>query len=116
MLDAQVGLDVEVAGAAFGEEAADVVFGVRVGGGGDADAVGTFEIVAGGEVAAGPFDEPLQDAGAFVADEFEGQVVDLAVVGDGALEGSKRMRRQKAKPRWRLRGGGCRAATGGGWG
>lgn len=66
MFDAEVWLGVDVAGAAFGEEAADVVFGVGVRAGGDTDAVGAFEVVAGGEVAAGALDEPLQDAGAFV--------------------------------------------------
>lgn len=114
MFDAQVGLGLEVAGAAFGKEAADVVLGVGVRAGGDADAVGSLEVVTGGEVAAGSLDEPLKDAGAFVADEFERQVVDLAVVGDGPLEGQQ----ADATPEREAAGGdlGAVIATGGGWG
>ena len=89
LLDAQVGDGVGVAGAAFGEEATDVVFGGGVGAGGEADAVGAFEGVVGGEVAAGAVDEPLEDAWAFVADEFVGEVVDAPFVGDDFGEGDE---------------------------
>ncbi len=68
------------------EEQACVVLGFGVGGGGEADAFGAGEVPVAGEVAPGAFDEPAQDAGAFFGDEDAGQFVDLADVGDDALE------------------------------
>ncbi len=66
-----------------------MVLGLRVGGGGHLDALGTGEVLLPGEVAAGAVDEPGEDTGALLGDEDVGQVVDLAFLGDDPFEGDQ---------------------------